>query len=152
MKVQICIGGYQGPAITIGCVIDDKTGVLTVGKQYDFTEKRMEGFALVTNLDLPDYDFLFTDDHLREAIRNYFRRVGQETIGIAPTLLRYQPDNRIERDAVDESGPRYRISPDIDNGQLAVLAAVAYAESQGKIQSAISAAHELSDFYGITTI
>lgn len=152
MKVQVNITGFQGPAITLLCVIDDDTGVLTVGKQAEYTEKRMKGFALAANMDLPDCDFMFTDKHLRDAIRSYFSRVGQDTVAVVPALARYLPDNRIEKDAVDESGPRYRISPDVDNGQIGVLAAVAFADAQRPIGAAMSAMQELSEFYSITTI
>lgn len=152
MKVQVTIAGFMGQPVTLACVIDDETGVLTVGKQVAYNEDRIEGFAVVSNLDLADCDYLFTDKHLRGAIRSYFSRSGQDTIAIVPALARYQPDNKIERDAVDETGPRYRISPDIDNGQIAVLAAVAYADAQRPISAAMDAMQELSDFYSITTI
>lgn len=152
MKLQVVIGGYMGQPVTIGCVIDDDTGVLSVAKVFDHSEKRMEGFAVVSNMDLPDCDFLFTDKHLRDAIRSYFARVGQDMVGIAQQLARFDPTNRIEKDAVDETGPRYRISPDIDNGQVAVLAAVAFAESQRPVNAALSAMQDLNDFYSVTTI
>lgn len=152
MKLQVAISGFMGQATVLLCVIDDDTGVLTIGKQAPFTEERKEGFALVTNLDLPDYDFEFTDKHLSDAIRSYFSRAGQDMVAFAPSLTRYQPDNRIEKDTVDESGPRYRISPDIDNGQIAVLAAVAFATKQKPISAAAEMMNELSQLYAITTI
>ena len=43
-------------------------------------------------------------------------------------------------------------SPDIDNGQVAVLAAVAFAESQRPVNAALSAMQDLNDFYSVTTI
>lgn len=152
MKLQVLISGFMGQATTLLCVVDDDTGVLTIGKQVPFSEARMEGFALASNMDLPECDYLFTDKHLRDAIRSYFSRGGQDMVAFAPSLVRYKPDNRIEKDAVDESGPRYRISPDIDNGQIAVLAAVAFADAQQPLKAVMTAINDLSDFYSITTI
>lgn len=66
--------------------------------------------------------------------------------------MRYEPDNAIELQGVDENGRRYQLRESITNGQIAILAAVAFVENQKPIQSAISAAHELEEFFGITTI
>jgi hypothetical protein len=152
MLVQVSIAGFSGQPATLACVINDQSGVLVIAKSVTYTEERLSGAALVTNLDLPDYDFRFTDAHLRESIRSFFTRTGQDMLVIAADMRRYDPTNRIERDAVEESGPRYRISPDIDNGQVAVLAAVAFADSQKPVTASISAMNELADFYSVTTI
>lgn len=153
MRIITIISGFQGSAVTIASVFDEKTGVLVVAKQIGYREDRPKpDMALVSNLDLQSCDFQFTDKHLRDAIRSYFTRRSQGMLDIDSSLARYLPDNRIEQDGVDESGRKYRIAPEIENGQIAVLATVAFIEAQKPISAAIDMANELSDFYRITSI
>lgn len=153
MRIITIISGFQGQAVALASVLDEKTGVLVVAKQLAYREDRPKpDMALVSNLDLQSCDFLFSDKHLRDAIRSYFTRRSQGMLEIDSALGRYLPDNRIEQDGVDESGRKFKISPDIDNGQIAVLATVAFIEAQKPISAAIDMANELSDFYRITTI
>lgn len=153
MRILTVISGYQGPPIALASVLDESTGVLVIAKQLSYREDRpAPDMAVVSNLDLKACDFLYTDARLRDSIRAYFARRGQGTLEIESILGRYMPDNKIEQDGVDESGRKFRISPDIDNGQIAVLATVAFVEAQKPIAHSISAMDELADFYRITSI
>lgn len=152
-KIQVSIAGFQGQATTIIGAYNEDKGVLVIAKEVKYREERVaDDFAVVANVELPVCDFTFTDKHLRDAIRAYYSRKAQGTLDLPQELLRYEPDNAIELQGVDEGGRRYQLRQEITNGQIAILAAVAFVESQKPIQAAISAAHELEDFYGITTI
>lgn len=153
MKIQSTIAGFAGEPCTLVGSLDDRTGVLVIVKQIRYREERIDpSFALVTNLDLPELDLHFRDDHLSETIRVYYTRKAQMTMDLLPEVRRYEPDNKIEQESVDEGGRRYRIAPDIQNGQIAVLAAVALVQAQTGFKAAVEMADELSDFYRVETI
>lgn len=155
MKFSVSISGYGATgseSVTILCLFDEGTGVLVAGKSIGFSEIRLEGFAMVTNLQLPERDFLFTDEHLRGAIREYYARSGQGLIDVADELSRWIPDNKIELLGVDERGPKYQLSPDIGNGEVAILAAVAFVLAQEPITGALGAMEEFNELYKITSI
>lgn len=150
MKFVVSISGYGADgaqAVTLVCFHDAETDFLVVDSSMEFAEQRPEGFALVTNLPLQTRDFLFTADHIRDAIRDYYARDGQGIIDIDDVLQRYRPDGKIERDGIDERGPKFRLSPDIGNGEVAVLAAVAFVSFQEPISGAITAMGDFTKLY-----
>lgn len=148
---SVSISGFSGPPTTLVCVLDE-SGVLVVAKSIAFTEERVKDFAMVSNMDLQANDYRYTDDDMREAIRAYFTRMAQGLIDLVDELSRFQPHQAIEKDQIDESGPRYRLSPDITNGQLAVLAAVSYAERQSPLRSTLDAMDEITKLYEFMSI
>lgn len=161
MNIQVSIGGFAAQATTIIGQLNERTGVLVLVKEVKYRETRIPQkseqdpvFALVSNLDLPDLDFRFEDTHVRDAIRSYFTRKSQMTLDIVPDqgLQRHMPDMKIEMEKVDEGGRRYRVAPDITNGQIAILAAVAFVDRQQALPAAISMADELADFYRVQSI
>lgn len=155
MNFSVSISGYGATGskpVTVLCVYDEGTGVLVAGKEVSFKEQRVEGFSMVTNLQLAERDFLFTDDHLRDAIRGYYARSGQGLIDVSDELSRWLPDNKIELNGVDERGPKYQLSPEIGNGEVAVLAAVAFVLAQEPITGALGAMEEFNELYKITAI
>lgn len=147
MKIMASVSGFTGSPVTLLALLDDDTGVLAISKPVKYREDRIApDFAFVTNMPLDDCDFRFTDDLMRDAIRSYFALSAQGVVTISNEAQRYQPDNRIERDSIDERGPKYRVSPDLDNGQAAVLALVAFTEHQRNVGAAIAAADELDEY------
>lgn len=155
MKFAVSISGY-GPSgdkpITLDCFYDRDGDFLVMMKETPFTEVRPEGSNLVTNLDLQTRDFLFTDEHLRDAIRSYFGRSGRGTIHLEDSVMRFIPDTKIETDGIDEKGPKYRLSADIQNGHVAVLAAVAFASTQSTKSAVIEMMDDLTNLYQVIEI
>lgn len=152
MKFVVSISGYGtdgAKPVSLLCFHDTQTDFLIVDSESEFAEVRPEGFALVTNLPLQTRDFLFTADHIRNSIRDYYSRDGQGIIDIDNALMRYRPDGKIERDGIDERGPKFRLSPDIGNGEVAVLAAVAFVAAQTAINAAMDATSEFTSLYSI---
>lgn len=150
MKIQCTIAGFSGQPSTIIGNLDENTGVLVMVKEVTYREERIApDFALVSNLDLKELDFRFDDKHLSDAIRSFYTRKAQMTLDIMTGLQRYDPESRIEREAVDESGRRYRVAPDIQNGQVAILAAVSLVEHSGNFSAAKEMADELIDLYRV---
>lgn len=153
MKIQATIGGFHGEPCTMISLLDERTGIIVISKTIKYRENRYApDFALVSNLDLPELDMSFTDELLRDSIRSYFTRKAQLTLDVLTEVRRYEPDNCIERDTVDEGGRRYRINADINNGQVAILATIALVESQSSFAAAVDMANELADFYRAETI
>jgi hypothetical protein len=150
MKIQATIAGFKGERKTVLGNLVERTGVLIMAREVKYTEKRLApDIAIVSNLDLADIDFRFTDKHIGEAIRVYYTRKAHLTLDVLNEIQNFDPGNMIEPDAVDEGGRRYRISPDITNGQVSVLAAVAFVEHQTGFKEAIGMANELSEFYRV---
>lgn len=150
--IEVCICGYEGQPITLICALKTDTNVMVIAaEEREVREVRREGFALVTNQQLDAADWLFSDDHIREAITSYFARSAQGTLDIVDKLGRHNPMNSIVKVGFDERGPRYQIVPDITNGQLAILAACGYADRQLSLCAAESMADELAGLYSVLT-
>lgn len=153
MKIIVSISGFKGPNTSLACLYDEETGVLVVAKQINYREDKPDDtFSMVSNLDLPSVDFKFKEEHMSNAIRSYFTAIAQGTLDVDKALARYQPDNRIEEDRIDESGRKYRVSPDIDNGQMAVLAVVAYIDRLRGVTAALEGARDIMSEMRILTI
>lgn len=151
-KFLVSIAGYGGPSITLVCAYDQRDDVLIVAQEEPLVEVRREGFGMVTNLDLPAIDLRFDDSRIRDAIRDYFRRQSQDTIDLIDKLARHSPENAVTNDGFDDRGPRYRIAPEITNGQIAVFAACCFAGAQSPINAAITMMDDIADLYSIVTI
>lgn len=148
MKIQASIAGFTGQPITLMAVYSEDSGIFFVAKQIKFREDRaLEGALLISNMDLPTVDSRFTDADFSGAIGSYFDLVAMRALDIDSDLQRFKPDNKIEVDKVDESGKKYRISPEIDNGQIAVLAIAACAAKQRSISAAMDMHNELQDIF-----
>lgn len=152
VKFQVSIAGYNGPATTLRCVIVAAENMLVVAEEHPLEEERMEGFGMVTNLDLPSIDYRFSDALMRDAITSFFVRESQQTIDLVEKLARHAPHNAITKDGYDERGPRYRIAPDITNGQMAVLAACAFADVQSPVGMALGMMDDIAALYQLTSI
>lgn len=152
VKFMVSIAGYSGPAVTLLCALVNDDGVLVIADESALQEQRKEGFGVVTNLDLPSVDYRFTDDQLRDAIIAYYARDSQDTLDLDNKLARHSPGQSIATDGIDERGPRYRLSADITNGQIAVLAACAFCARQTPVARAMSMADELTELYRAFTI
>lgn len=99
MKIQATIAGFAGQPITLVAVLDEHTGVLVVAKEVKYREERIApDFALISNLDLPDLDFSYTDALMRDSIRAYYTRKAQQMLDLNGDLQRHEPDARIELD------------------------------------------------------
>jgi len=128
MRIQCNINGYNGNPVTM--LFFFKENILTLVKVAKFSEQVIaEDMALVGNIG-EDLDFEFTDNDFQDAIMAYFEKSNKSEIAMDESLARYKPNNRIEVDKIDENGKKYRVSSDIDNGQIAVLTASLFAKKQ----------------------
>lgn len=109
-------------------------------------ERRRDDAALITDSpDLEDRDFLFSEDHLQEAIRYYYEMRASGKLIINDDMKRFDASGHIEVDSITESGRKFRLSAGIQNSHMAALATVYYANLSKNAEQAIQFGNELSD-------
>lgn len=147
IRIQAEITGYGGPAVNLLGALDPDSGLLIVAKELKFGE-RMEGTIVVSNDSRSERrDKLFSEDDLQDAIRLYFRSLSTSLVELLPTVTKHEPGHRIENDGIGENGTKYRLSPDITNGNVAVLALTFVADSAYRAQAATDFSEELADLF-----
>jgi hypothetical protein len=153
MKIMVSIGGY-GPAgaepVTLLAFKNNALGILVVLSKVTYREIPDEGFAFVTNLRLKNYDCLFKEEHLADAITAYKEAEGMGTISLAEDVGRWRP--RIESDGVDTQGQKYRLNADIGNAEVAILALAHFMSRQRGIESLGKMSDDIARLYQITSI
>lgn len=153
LKIQATIGGYGGVGsepITLAALRDPVTGVLAIAKKINMREKADAGYSFVTNMRLASYDCLFREEDITEAIRLYRESEANATLVLSDETARYRP--RIEVDGMNESGQKFRLSNDMSNGEVAVLALVHFAERQRIINQTTDLTARISSLYQIISI
>lgn len=147
MKIIVSISGYAGESITLAAFLDHATGVLAVLQGLKYREAREPGMAFVTNTKAPDYDCMFTEEHMAEAIRDFREGEGTGMIKLSDNTMRHKP--RIESDGVSETGQKYRLHPDLTNGEVAVLALTHFMQRQRAVHTVDSALDAMLDLMSI---
>jgi len=150
IKIQATFAGYSGKPCTLFSAYDKKARVLAVTFEKDYRTERSDGCIVLTNLpDLPR-DTLFTDADLLPAIaafqslKNGVAADGKSArLNFDDSVNRANPEQSIEYDGMDASGPRYRVASSISCGQIAALATCLYASRCETIASAVTMADSL---------
>lgn len=153
MKIMVTIGGYGASGaepVTLAAVKNNALGTLVVLKEITYREIPDEGFAFVTNLRLKNYDCLFKEEHLADAITAYKEAEGMSTIILEDDVVRWRP--RIESDGVDTQGQKYRLAADIGNAEVAILALAHFMSRQRGIESLGRMSDDIARLYQITSI
>ena len=108
--------------------------------------KRYKESAMATDdATAEDYDILFTEDLLQDAIRDYFSFAGRGVLDIGDAVQRHNPASKIEADGLDEHGRKFRLAQDITNGQIAVIVLCWFALKQDGYAKQIAAFDEQVD-------
>lgn len=153
LKIMVSIGGYGAAGtepVTLTAFKNNALGVLVILEKVTYREAADEGFAFVTNMRLKNYDCLFKEEHLADAITAYKEGEGMLTIILADEVARYRP--KIETDGVDTQGQKYRLGSEIDNAQIAVLALAHFMSRQRGIESLGRMSDDIARLYQITSI
>jgi hypothetical protein len=139
ISLQVTIGGLSANSNEAGRTLlgalDTNVGLLMIDMERDvkpgMPEVRMPGCAVATNNSrAPDYDALFTEEDIRDAINDYFGFTGRGLLSLQPATARFDPASAIEPDGLDERGRKYRIGQGMTNGQMAVIAMCWFAMRQ----------------------
>jgi hypothetical protein len=148
--LQATISGYAGRPASVLAALDDETGILIVSASVE-ARARHPGSLLIHSDPRADRDMLFGLDRLQEAIAAYFALRQRPAPDGQGTCLRFSaranaadPIASIESDGLDVTGPRYRLSPDIDNPKVATLALCLYAQRQPLVEATVDFADDLN--------
>lgn len=144
IKIRVNIAGYSGAPVSLYCAFDPATDVLLVGRSGEYDGADRDGFLKITNVgsDAAN-DTLFLNEDTKEAIEAYFEMDSMKSLTLGEQVQRFNPSNQIERDGMDEAGPKYRVAPGITSGQVAVLVACLTAKRQ---RAHAAAADAFKDF------
>lgn len=150
IAIQATFSGYAGVPCTLFSAYDVSRRILFVAKEAKLRPDRFERCIVITNDSAVTWDRLFTDDDMMRAISAYHAlKQGVADDGITARLAfsdkvqRANPDGAIDRDGIDASGPRYRISDGMTCAQAAALATCLYAHEAGAVEAAVSMADRL---------
>lgn len=151
IQIQATFVGYGGRPCSLFSAYDTDSRVLVISTEVEYRSARREGAVVITNDTTVPRDQLFDDSCLIEAIRAYYSlKSGMAADGKSLRLVfgdraaRANPDAAIERDGMDERGPRFRVSDSVTCAQIAALATCRYATKAEAISRTVDMASELN--------
>lgn len=137
IPIQVTIAGYSGKPCSLFAAYDESNKVLVISLEASHRRSRRDGCAVITNDKEIDRDSLFTDENLKDSIHSFFTlNQGVAIDGKSSRLVfsdkaaRANPAQSIEKDSVDSSGQKFRVSETISCAQVAALAACWYADTK----------------------
>lgn len=151
--IQANISGYQGKPCSLFSVYETDTQILSIIKDTDYKKTRQKpDYVLISNDKNADYDCLFTELNFSQGIEDFFIMLnGVAFDGRSSRLVfddkvtRANPKNVIESDGYTENGRKFRITPNINNLQIAVLATCFYANNKcGVINNTLAMFEQLN--------
>lgn len=147
IQMQATIAGYGGGATTLFSAYDPASRVLVIARDAGYRAERRKGCVVLTNIDGIPSDSVFNGEEMREAINAYFAlRNGVAADGkgsrlvFDPSVMRASPEPVIERDGIDDGGPKYRIADGITCAQIAVLATCQHAMKSDAVERTVQLA------------
>lgn len=155
IQVQATFTGFGGQPCSLFSAYDPAARVLVVGAEAAYRAERRDGCIVLTNVPDIARDGLFTDSELMPAIAAFYAlRAGVAADGKSARLVfadraaRANPDQSIERDGIDTSGPKYRVSEGITCGQIAALATCLHAIRSDTVERTVKLAESFRDLLG----
>lgn len=155
VPMQVTIAGLaptQGAsgALTLYGELDRASGLVMVFEAAPLRpgvapERRPDHAILTNDPAIEPRDSLFTEDHLRAAVNDYFAARGRGLLKLEPDVQRFDPAAKIEPDGMDERGRKYRFSPDLNDGMVAVLAMCWFAQQQTGFAAQLGHIDEFDD-------
>jgi hypothetical protein len=158
VPLQVTIAGFgqsAGGAETLFGEFSFAVGVLLIDDSR--TERagvqvaREDDSVVLANVSsLVDHDVLFKEENLRDAIACYFNLNQRGQLRLDDAMARHTPAGKIEPDGMDDRGRKYRIAPDISNGQLAVIAMCWLASRQQGVAGQLESFEDVPDIEVMT--
>lgn len=147
IQMQATFAGYGGGPRTLFSAYDPASRVLILAKDAEYRDKRFPGCVVLTNIDGIASDSRFRDDDIREAITAFYalsKGVAADgrsaRLVLDPSVMRASPETAIERDGIDDRGPKYRIADGITCLQMAALATCLHALRADTVERTVSLA------------
>jgi hypothetical protein len=161
VSLQATIGGISANASdageTVYGIFEVGTGVLLIDgastvRSGEIEVRRPRHAVVTNNPAADDRDELFQDESIRQAIEDYFAMSGRGLLEIDPKVARVNPSTKIEPDGMDDHGRKFRVAPDISNGQMAVLVMCWFALRQTAIAGQLAAFDDMGIDTDIVTV
>jgi len=147
--MRINVAGYFGRPVSVFAAYAPSTDILLVSREGEYEVAERPGFLHVTNQFRDEHhDAVFSEQDLKAAIGAYFELNALRLLTLGAKVQRLSPDSKIERMGVDERGANYRIAPDINCAQVAVMVACLFASRQ----RGVNAAQDMADVFTAITI
>jgi hypothetical protein len=127
VKIQASFAGYGGSPCTVLATLADDGGAIYVAKVIDFKQDRFQDSVIISNMGLDAAESQFLESDLGEAISAYLQSKNGGLVNFSTSAQQSDPGGAIEQDGITEAGRKMRISPDIKNQQVGVLAICLYA-------------------------
>ena len=150
VMMRVNCAGQQGQPVSLFAAYDPETDVIVIARESKYEVVPRDGFLRVTMRDAdPEHDMVFTENEYHDAIVAFFDLDAMNLVQFANGLAKLSPENKIERDGMDERGVKYRIAPDIGNAQAAVLIACYAARRQRLVAQAEDFMGELGSLFTV---
>ncbi|MCM1128962.1 MAG: hypothetical protein NC211_03660 [Alistipes senegalensis] len=150
VQIQATFAGFNGNACSLFSAYDTDSAVLVISAEAGYRTERRSCCIVLTNVQGIDRDTFFTDADLMQAISAFHSlKTGVASDGQSARLVfseraaRANPEQAVERDGMDVSGPKYRVSENITNSQAAALATCLYASKCSAIENTLDMADDL---------
>jgi len=144
------IAGYGGKPTTLSAFFDHSTSILVIDKSVQYREERQDGeedWAFITNVRCPAYDCMFLEEHLADAVSAFKTMEGADAVILGDEVAKFRP--RVESDGIDDKGQKWRLNPDMQNGEVAVLALIHFIERQRGLNNVLGGMDEIMDLISI---
>lgn len=163
-QIQATFVGYGGNPRTIFSAYDENADVLAIAVDVEYQRERRDGCIVLSNDKSIQWDDWFGPDEMQAGIHAFFEMKNgmaadarSSRITFSDRAIRANPEQSIERDGFDETGPRYRVSDGVTCAQVAVLATCIYALKVRAINDSMDMMTELQGafnrhYYGLVTI
>lgn len=146
VKFRINTAGFKGEPVSLFGAFDPDSNMLVISQDQPYSggepinlktkQSLRADFLLLTNQSTDTvHDALFLEEDTADAIKAFFSLQDMRLLKLNDAVSRHSPLHMIERAGMDEHGVKYRLSPDITNGQVAVLIAAHYATLQRAVAS-----------------
>lgn len=148
VPMRVNVAGFKGEPLSMFGAYDPASDMLLIREPRALEAIARPKFLHVTNIPgQPVCDTFVDESQISDAITSFFMLQTQGLIKLDTKAVRFDPANKIERDGMDDSGIKYRIAPDISNGQLAVILAAYAATRQRGVNAALEDAEDLMSFF-----
>ncbi len=147
VRIQAEITGYGGRVANVLGALDMESGLFIVAKELAAAERVEDAIVVSNDPRAERRDSLFDEDKLQNAIRLFFRAQATSMIELLPNVTKFDPSHKIEANGLDEKGSKYRLSPDVSNGNVAVLALMDAADRAYGAQAATEFSDELAGLF-----
>jgi len=135
--------GFGRTPVSVYSIYDDEIDYLIVSAEKNWRPTRFKDCVLISDEELDDRDFSFSQKDVSDSINAYYDQMSLSRIEIRDSVSRCNPDSGIEYDGLKEGGKMFRLSPDINNSQVAVLATCLFVKRNKSINASIDMAEDI---------